>query len=83
MDEAFLRCYIKKEGNRETEECRTPLSEEEIGLFERTPVGKVIASLAIPTVIRQLITIVCNRRNSTMRQSLHRKRRKNENLVNA
>lgn len=36
------------------------LSEEKIELFERAPVGRAIASLAIPTVISQLITTVYN-----------------------
>ena len=39
---------------------RGSLSEEKIELFERAPVGKAIASLAIPTVISQLITTVYN-----------------------
>ena len=36
------------------------LSEEKIELFERAPVGKAIAALAIPTVISQLITTIYN-----------------------
>ncbi|MBQ7777345.1 MAG: MATE family efflux transporter [Oscillibacter sp.] len=36
------------------------MDEEKIELFERTPVGKAIAALAVPTVISQLITTIYN-----------------------